>query len=623
MASCSEFKIKIPKDTPDYKLYEELRDDYGITDAQIDAHGYHVVNYAEPGKQPALLGAGDCEIAVKEVREFALDDWKKYRAPLERLIGSRVPWALDDINSPFPKNEAQKKWEVNFFKQADTFIKLIETKLSKKGPSGNDDNYIEGKSVALYWFKMTPEKEFLDLWPQVQKKKLKKEIEKSLKPYGLGAVAKYLIKNGGIRSLVPYINYTPTSVNVYPPNFFNVDLYGLFEYAGLSPQFVETVGYTDDNAPYKCGAPLVPHFVVGQMVGGELRLFDSFLGDPDFKKMYSYPVHMEHAIGLWISSNQLLDIVAGDDSQTLQISNGASFGSFALHFFLNEAKQLHAGADEKNTVDEMLGFKKKFSSNPYILLAADGFLTNLNGSNMSEELFQNPLPSIRGEAYRFAALTSLGEHDDKKAMEYAKKLLELDNKCSAGYEVMSLVDYSLGNLDDAKVNLEKAEGLAGPRNHTKSFYATPGKIYLDQGHLDESIAMLEKHLKFKAKKNESYAMAQFLLGVAYERSQDEKKAEKIVLEIVETIETYISDASLKKAEKLVEALDKHIKQYEPKISSLCNVFATLGQIYLHHSKFEEAEKLLGKAKGFNASSPHLFLLKKQLEMMKGQKAGKK
>lgn len=615
---CPEYKVNIPKDSPAYKLYDELgKPPYSISNVMFDRHGYHEVTYKEPGKQPELEGADDCVVVSKEVEELALDDWRKFRIPLERFYGERLSWAIDDVGSFFPYKPETKVWKKEYFEQVKKLEELVDRKLAIKGLKKGSDEYRKGKGLAFLWFSKVPKQKNLSSWPQTQKDKLKAEIKQSLAPLGLEDVADYLSETGGTGWYSIFnLNYLPSSFSFYSsPSSVNTTLYGLFDYLGLNPQFIDTYLLPNDEQ-YKCGIALVHDYIVGLKLNDDFMLFDGVFSNPSISRTYFYPVNLRHVVEADAGKDQFMDILMKKEGA--RDSGELSFESLLLKLSLLGKKYQKAETMPKEFIDEIVKLWEQSASNPYLKLII-AMILHKKRPDLRESLLSHPLLPIRGKAYHLVMEFYDGDDYEKEA-QYARKLIEIDADCAPAYETLARDYYKLGKYDLAEQYFLKAEELVSTDEyHLKSFYRNWGYSKLESGKFEEAFFKFRLFLKVIEALTEKdvadeVVRCHFFIGITLEKLGRKEEAAKAFDKSFKLLRSYLKTADLKKTDELVKSLREAREKFKPSLPNISQIFTFIGQVYLYNGKLDEAGKAFDEASEFDKTYPTLTILQRQLKM---------
>jgi len=620
MSQCSSYQLKIPDNSNTMVLYEELTTQYGVKDSDLDC-GYHVVNYNQPGTAPTLVGAGDCIVEEKEVLEFTLDAWKKFRAPLERYAGRSIPWALEKEGSIFPSAPDRIEKNRKYLKKIDDFIVLVRKALDKSGYKADVPRYKEGMAVAIFHFFVTPLADYLKIWPPGQIAEKRSELNAVLSPFGLEEIADYILENGGNGAYQVSAKANPydphaTKFAVSPYNL-NYDVYSIFKRAGLEAQMVEAYPLMEDDI-CRCGTGIQPRIVVGLQVGEGYRLFDSVYADDNLKRKNFYPIHLRHILGYYDAMKGVTNILKESvekgelsvpaESATRE-DNELSVGSFyswiysGVEYFFDDEEGFPT-----EWVERGANLWEQGSSNPYFTLLI-GSIIHDERPHIIETLLDNPLPSIKGEAY-LLIMSKKAKEEGKSlevAADYAEKLLAIDDRCNAAHEVLAKYYYVKEEYESAEVHFKKAESLAVDEKHLKDiFYLRWGRMCMDRGRMKEAVKKFQLALERFGPGNVNFFYLQLLIGAAFEKMGRKDDAESYFELVYSSLRSFMShgdeDTNLENADKAMKKIDEVVREYMPGSKSVGKLYLRLVHIYLYSEKLDRAEEALKKAAGYDSES---------------------
>ena len=129
---------KVP---PTWALYRTLALS-GATDAELD-RGYYRTDYIN--RKRSRVRAGDGMIEKKEVLEYALENYQKYRDAIRADLDMEVPWMLDDLNP-------ETSFDALLRNKVGRTLRAIDRRLAAAGYRRGDGRYDELTAVSLYAF---------------------------------------------------------------------------------------------------------------------------------------------------------------------------------------------------------------------------------------------------------------------------------------------------------------------------------------------------------------------------------------------------------------------------------------------------------------------------------------
>jgi len=255
MSNESRCSISFDNKSVVYPIYQAIMKE-DVSCEALDT-GYCRINYVTGESSCEIAGRGNGTLEDKEVLDFALADWEKYRKPLEDFYGANLPWAFTTQASVYSKKE-------KFFERREKekkTISYLKDLLASKGFLPGSRQYIEAMAVALFWYVQFPSKKSWRIFPPDDRQEVVAQMEE-LKSLNIYEFAERLLAEGGWNGIFE----SPSIIQRNEPSSFNFGIVStsddapyyymrfLFQEAGLKSAYFTYLYY--NSVPYKCGNQL-------------------------------------------------------------------------------------------------------------------------------------------------------------------------------------------------------------------------------------------------------------------------------------------------------------------------------------------------------------------------------
>lgn len=290
-----------------YRLFQEMIRADKPPSLRIFDRGYQIVNYGysypqgglhcPDRKAPFCLKGGDNgRIEPEEVWDSALHE-EKYRAPLQKILGRRLSWLLED-------DDPKDGFDVEQLQLAGNAIKFIETLLQKQGLKPGSPEFQEKLAVALCILVAVPERKKME--------EHRAEIDgflKALDAMHLAEWKSYLWEHGGLGlsedkkedELLELSALEARKLKKGQCTELSKILYAVLKLAKLRPAFVSVnLWQTDvEKVREKLNAnPAYGHVCLAVFIGDKIRLLDPALASHQPPHREYYLLSLRHFLSL-------------------------------------------------------------------------------------------------------------------------------------------------------------------------------------------------------------------------------------------------------------------------------------------------------------------------------------
>lgn len=528
MSQCEKITVNISQASPVWTLYQKMKEQFNVTDEVFDKHGYYEVNYKESGKSPTIKGVEDCYVGPADVLDLSYDNWKKHRKVIEASLGKQMSWPLNDENSAYPFNPEMKALSEKVTGAANQAISKMDEILRSKGLEKGSAEYQKLTALCVYYFAKFPTAQ---IWSGLDDDKKKETLQgmSALKAAGLEQFQEYLLNNGGLglwfhSKFIPTM-YATTGLELLMWNGGlgkNYLLYGLYDLAGLKPQFVETESALQKRAAANTVFLAFELDKVGLKIGDEFF----FPGEEELKKKRFYPLALRHLLysDLYMSMEQKNLVsgkqvemfnVMGQLKRLLDYGDDLTSTSCGLRLLLASALFSEGKTEAARSVMDADRFMEADSDSclmsgglAFASLKGEGkfggltFASSLKDIELAERLLKKLAESENKDSrlagLLFLAIFKTENEDNKAALKYIESALKMepDNPqalCLAGL----ILSKSKGkDLQRGEEMLDRVITLSPKTSHA---YYLLADIHARQGKYEAAASDLLNELKLQPK----------------------------------------------------------------------------------------------------------------------------
>lgn len=593
MPHCSEYRIAIEKSDPWYSFFERLQKER-IANSILDAGFPGEIDYQKIGQPPEIQGSGDCIVTPEEVREYVVTRWQRYREPLEKWFGKKLPW---DVGSDDPAFR--------------NFLNLVEQTLQNQGYAPHSPSYGELKALSIFWWFLFPGKEFWKLASPQQKEEFSSQLQE-LREKSLTPVIEYLEKVGGKGQHDALRTEFDTSAARLKPSgwsilelvgVFSEELYGYFAAANLEASLVQLIWPAQED-PSVCSLSSLLNVGVG-----------IFLGDEKGWRVF-YPMrHDSHGERFPFYPNSLADRLVLLENSFAGLSERMKKIGVRLEEMLQNDKPEHW----RPLLEEV-------KWNPF-------FVWSFLAKTVSDEArlftereaevlieFTNQGASVGPWKDIILSYIALRREDWEKAQQHAEAVLQRDPKCLPAIRALGRIYQKQGNLQLANEIYSKAAAIGfRPEDYPGNFYLDWGRILLELGKSSDALSALEFHSKRKDIAVGKPSMQPFYLAVAAMQLHDKKRATKALAQVLQanwfthrdTFEEWMRDWKKENESLSLESVlsgDAELKQL------LAAIYRRVGDAWLFYDALDQALEWYEKSRKIQPEDPELNWRLKEIQL---------
>ncbi len=456
MPQCEKITVHISQASPVWTLYQKMKEQFNVTDEVFDKHGHYEVNYKEPGKSPTLKGVEDCYVGPADVLDLSYDNWKKHRKVIEESLGKQMSWPLTDENSAYPFSPEMKALSEKVTGAAKQAIGKLDEILAGQGLDKGSVEYQRQTALCVYYFAKFPTAQ---IWSGLDDDKKKEWLQKisGLATIGLEQFQEYLLTNGGLglwfnSKFIPTMYATTGLESLMWSGGFGHSylLYGLYDLAGLKPQFVETEPTLQKGETANTVALGFELDKVGVKIGDEFF----FPGGEELKKGRFYPMALRHLLyGDLYRSIKQKNIVSGKQVEMFdvmgQLKRSLDYGddltSASCSLRPPLASALFSSGEKKAAMSVMDADRFMEAGSDFCLMSGGmafasskgetesggvTFASSLKDIALAEHLLKKLAESENKDSrlagLLFLAIFKTENEDNKAALKYTESALEIE-----------------------------------------------------------------------------------------------------------------------------------------------------------------------------------------------------
>lgn len=455
MVPCQAYRHAVMPGSKEFALLEATRK-AGVSDRDLD-QGYEQVDYDRPGSWGRIEGAGDCFIDARELQRYVLDRWRTYRDPIKQWHGRNLPWDMAKWSwtEMQPNGREIKTPSEQIVRQA---IETILQDLRAKGIPRDSGDATSILAEALFSLLEFPTQQSWALYDRAQRKELYTSFAR-LDALGLANFKRFLLRHGGFGNLMTVLvsHHARDPIGFSFPASFRpgaVELFALYEAAGLDPTFLEVTDLRPDR--FICGDPIPITLEVGIPLAGGWRVFHTALHDPDHRGKLFYPLSLRQVLANISGLSQAVDVHLSQGTAGVPPAPPASVDGFlsSYHLLAHRFSRPDSGASRDRTSLEFFEKHKRFF-HPMLRLFLDHQLTRA-----MREKDQPPSSSLASDLPEAVAKHSLrdflwlAQEGDgavarlEEGAERLERLLRLDPDCFFAHVAMAQIHASRDNAKD-------------------------------------------------------------------------------------------------------------------------------------------------------------------------------
>lgn len=463
MTRCTSYVHHVGPDSKVYPLLEELRKD-DVQYQELDS-GYYQIDYMKPRQKGRIDGALDCRIEEREVLEFAMENWRKYQAPIEKWSGKKLPWNFDhETDQKSSHGKSTKK--VPLLARAREAIEEIQSDLESRGLDPKSDDYRKTMAEGLYCLTEFP---VLKMWERYDAKQKKEVFERlgQLNALGLVRLKKFLTTNGGygtfynIHSITRDHSGYSINASIDPHTTL---FYSILAMAGLSPSFAELTGINPKQ--FRCGDSVSARVGVGIHLLSGWKVFDMEMHDVDAAKGVFYPMSLRQLFAQATSHGGFVDELVSRKANGGSLDALNTADGFGVLYPIFTDRYIHlmshgmSGEDAIRNINQFV-ISHKDSQHPLFLLI---FMNQIFGDEnqtaddkkMMGIINSHPAISESG-IFDYMWLAGARENESTNPADVvmrANHLIGLDPECPEAHFALAMVGtehkYQLSDSDTKK-----------------------------------------------------------------------------------------------------------------------------------------------------------------------------
>lgn len=580
MAQCSSYRHEITANSPLFLLLEHLHQS-GVTDAELDG-GYQQIDYTKPNQPNRLVGVGDCFIEAREVQDFALTRWQRYRTEITAWLGRPLPWDRPTHIERDSLSEGGARSE-RFLATLDMVTEIIKRDLSDAGLQPWSDDYRIAFARGLFWWIEFPGQEEWRRYGDTQRKVVIDAFHESTGGR-FKRLEGFFLKAGGLGNF--FVRRFP--VEIKPMDFgtsFELttaahDLYFSAHRAGLNPDYVEITGLSEDR--FVCGEVIASRLGIAiPLSSGRRYVVDPVRHKPDAARELSYLLSLRQALIGDVVTQSLANPQSNQDRLTPTPFDG---------YFASLLPTNSSGAGKSDQMHP-------------ILLA-------LRVWNSELPFSAHPAWPSHG-LVDFLQLSSIAKSGDNRrqqaATEYAHSLLQLDPRCFLAHASLAR-EAILGPLsldpDVVEMHLKTAlESLPSVSAEASAMYYLWGDLSLRRGKGDDAITQFQHALENPKGLPRWKGWAVYLLAGESFRRGDRVAAAALMNQAATFAREDLLEKKLDDAQRWSTWLAQQQSRpwppealADPAISQpLARLLVELGRTFLFHRHYAEAETWFRRA----------------------------
>lgn len=283
------YEVSFKDDPFLFGMYKDVVEKKGAVPKEMDV-GWEVMDFNKPGQinRSVPNKSGDGLIEPEELAGYLANDPKKYHEELEKIIGNKVPWTLDDFDD-------STNFDADIIQRVHGAGSELDRILSENGVKIGSEKFHIAKAWGMLIFSICPEFSKIEKDPRVMD-----FMRQKLKKMQIAGFEEYLKNNEGLGLYkFDYLGPTVGEIPAYEAlkqkkgnctEKANI-LYAVFKEVDLPAYLLEVDHINsaiEDNKVFEAWFvvppenPAMGHAAVGLAVGGKLLYFDAtayFLDD--------------------------------------------------------------------------------------------------------------------------------------------------------------------------------------------------------------------------------------------------------------------------------------------------------------------------------------------------------